>query len=607
MGLAYPLSQPIYSGTGSSSLVPSQYDCAINGLNFMVDRKYIDRFRRTSISLLKPQQDGSGNVSEQSLNPEEFARRAAESWHHGAGQSRLDRADSDPYRFNTSKGVDVWTKWKLTLLNATASKRSSSNTNLQLVAAGTYAYLADGNEVYSTTDLTTWTSRDVQDGESAQSVKSIATNGSTVYAALGSNGIHSGAAGSDFAHYSDLSCTLLGYVKGRLMAANGASIYNVTASGAAPSALLTLGTGFTWVGFAEGPSAVYCAGYSGDKSLVYRTAVKADGTALDVPVVAGELPDGEIIRSIQGYLGKLLVGTDKGVRVFDLDTSGNLTDSSKVIPTTAGVYCFEPQDRFVWYGLTNYDTLSTGLGRLDLGTFTDSLTPAYASDLMATIQGAVLSAITFGGVRVFAVSAAGVYAENAAAKVSSGTISSGLVGYGMADTKVAMYLDTRFETLPASTTVVVAIASDGGSFVTLDTAMTTGITSLVSAAGQYRAENFEVRLTLTGSAATAPTVTRWTMEANAAPGRGEYIDVPLLLFETVKDRHDKDQPLDVASAYSALKSLEALGSPASYQDGMGTELVFADDHEFIASGYTKKRDAWNGTYIVRLRNPRRRS
>lgn len=608
MSLARPLASPFYSGAGLSAEVPGKWDCALNGHTFMLDWKYAGQpqFSRHSISLLKPQQDTSGNVSESSLNPEEFARRAAESWHHGAGQTHLDRADSDPYRFRTSKGVDVWTKWGVSLLGDTTLKRTSVNTNLQVLAVGSYLYGADGNQVYSTTDMTTWTSRDVHDGEGAQSVKSIATDGATVYAALGSNGIHSGAAGVDFAHYSDLSCTLVGFVKGRLMAANGTAIYNVIAAGAAPSALLTLGTGFTWVGFAEGPAAIYAAGYRGDKSLVYRTSVKADGTALDVPVVAGELPDGEIVRSIQGYLGYLLVGTDKGLRLLTLDVNGDIAGSGRIIPTSSAVLCMEPQDRFVWYGLTNYDTASTGLGRADLGTFTDTLTPAYASDLMATTSGAVLSVATFGALRVFAVSAAGFFAESTD-KVTSGTVESGMVSYGLPDTKVAITLDARFEPLDGAVTV--ALSADGGDYTTLGSDSTADTTSLTVPAGETRAETFEVRLTLTRAATTTlgPVATRWTLESNPAPGRGEFLDLPLRLFENVKTAAGTTEAVDVAAEYAALMSMEALGAPIIHQDGLGSSIVFLDDHDFLTDSYTTRRDAFNGTFVARLRRPRRRS
>lgn len=611
MGLAALLAEPFYLGGGASVDVPFKWDCSLNGRPYMFDWKYAgsENFSRGSIHLLKPQQDTSASVSEASLNPEEFARRAVETWHHGAGQSFYDRPTSDPARFRSSKGVDPWTRWELSLLPDTELARASVNTNLALMVVGDYLYVADGNEVYWTTDLSAYTAAAIQNGEAAQSVKSIASDGYQLYAALGSNGIHRSVRGaSTTSHYSDLSATLIGYVKGRLMAANGNAVYNVIASGAAPSALLTHpNTDFTWVGFAEGTGHIYAAGYSGDKSLVYRTAVKADGTALDVPVVAGELPDGEIVRSIAGYLGFLLVGTDKGWRLVSLDAAGNFAGSSDIIPTPAAVRCFEAQDRFVWFGWTDYDATSTGLGRADLSQFTTGITPAYASDLMATAQSDVLSVVTYDDARVFAVSGIGVYAASAD-KVATGTVDSGLITYGLPDRKVAAYVDVRHEPLAGSIDVGLAVDSSV-TFTALGASATAGSTSVVLAIGAQRGETFELRLTLErdGTATTTgPTLIRTTLEANPAPGRGQFFTVPLMLYETLAVAGG-DETIHPAVELSALVDMEASGEAVSYQDALGSTTVFLDDHTFIVDKHTEHRDAFNGTFIAKMRRTRQRS
>ena len=614
MSYALPLASPYFEGAGAAPLVPGVWDCSLNGRTYMFDWKYADRFQRASfqrasISLLRPQADTSAGLGEQSLNPEEFGRRSAESWHHGAGQTFLDRPDSDPHRFRASKGVDVWTKYQWSLLNDTTLVDSSGNTNLAVLSVGSYLYEADGNEVYwKTSTGGARTGATIQHGETAQSVKSVTSDGDTVYAALGSNGIHTTTRGaSTSAHYSDLAATLVGYVKGRLMAAQANSIFNVIASGAAPSALLTHpNSDFTWVGFAGGPAAIYAAGYSGDKSLIYRTAVKADGTALDVPVVAGELPDGEIVRTIEGYLGFLLLGTDKGWRLAQLDSSGNVNSMGKIIPTGSAVLCFEPQDHFAWFGLSNYDAASTGLGRGDLGTesFTSPLTPAYTSDLMAAGQGAVLSVATFAGVRVFAVSGLGFYAE-AATKVASGYLDSGLITFGLPDPKVAVWLDVRHEALAGS--IAVSVSADGGTWSTVGTSNGVNSTGDVFALGNMRGQTHEVRLTAAPSGSTSPVVHRWTLEANPAPGRGETFDVPLQLAEKLSCHDGDEATVDVAAELEALLSIEETAVPVSYVTGMGTESVFLDDHTFIVDQYNDARTGFMGTFVARLRRPRKRS
>lgn len=610
MTLARPLASPLFTGAGVSALVPGKWDCALNGHTFMIDwrKTYLGptRFTRASISLLKPQQDTTDAVGEQSLNPEEFARRFASEWHHGAGQTFHDRPASDPARFRVSKGIDVWTKWRLSLLPDTTLKLASANTNLLFAAAGARLYVADGTAVRYSTDLTTWTA---VTGLPAPAATGIASDGFTVYTTHAASGVYSTNTGTGASSSFNVTVAngICAYVKGRLLVSNDNTLTNITGGAAQATVLAHPNTAFRWVAAAEGPAHIYAAGYAGDKSIIYKTTIKADATALDIATVAGELPDGEIVRSLQGYLGMLLVGTDKGVRVFQLDTNGNLAGSSKVIPTTAAVFCFEPQDRYVWYGLTNYDTTSTGLGRVDLGEFTDTLTPAYATDLMATAQGAVQSAVTFLGLRVFTVSGAGVYAESAN-KVATGTIDSGLVAFAMPDTKVAINLDARHQPLAGSFSIFVS--ADGGSFAQVGANLTAGSTSVIASAGQQRAETFEVRLTLTrdGTATTTgPTITRWTLEANPAPGRGEFIEVPLLLFESVHRGDGAALQMDVAAEHAALISMEAVGAPIIYQDCLGAETVFLDDHQFLIDSQTEKFDGFNGTFVARLRRPRARS
>lgn len=609
--LALPLASPWYEGAATPSTVPGVYDCAVAGMPLMIDWKFADEMRLRSIPLLKPQSDQSGNVGEQSLNPEDFPRRSQESWHHGAGQAFLDAGEFDPFRFRTSKGVDVWTKKQFTLLPDTASRLASANTNLAVVPVGSYLYVSDGAALKRTQDITvgspTWTT---VTGTPAGNVGSIATDGFNVWTQhAGANGIYATTRGgaATAAYVTAAVSGPIGFVKGRLMAWDTAtaSLYNIVAGGALPTALLTVAnTDFVAVGFAEGPSNIYMAGYSGDKSLIYRTTIKTDGTGLDAPVVAGELPDGEIVRSIAGYLGFLLVGTDRGMRLAALDDAGNVATMSDLIPTGAAVRCFEPQDRFVWYGLTNYDAQSTGLGRADLSVFTKGLNPAYTSDLMAAGQGAVLSAATFQNLRVFAVSGLGIYAQTATL-VASGSIDGGHVTFGLPDTKVAVWLDVRHEALDG--TVTVAISADGGPFLSVGASTSAGSTAGVVALGNQRGQTHEVRLAVgRGSTTTGPTVHRWTLEANPAPGRGEMILLPLLLFEKVNSARGDEIALDVAATYRSLLSFETLGAPLPLTTGLGTETVFLDDHEFAPHSYTGTRDAFNGTFLAHFRRPRSR-
>jgi hypothetical protein len=600
MGISAVISSPYFTGQTRSEQVPAKWDVSLAGRGYMIDLNAgDDTFSRRSIQLLRNQANTGDQFGEASLNPEELWRRSQDSWDHGAGQTYFDRPDSDPRRFRSSKGVDVWDRWTLSLLPGTAQKRASVNTNLQLEPAGSNLYALDGASLLRTTDLTTWTA---VTGVPATAPSSITSDGFNVFTAHGADGVFKttrGAAGTT--SYATGAVSLLGYVKGRLMAAQGSSLYNITASGTLPAALYTQpNSDFTWVGFAEGPAAIYSAGFSGDKSLIYRTAIKADGTALDTPIIAGELPDGEIIRAIRGYLGFVLLGSDRGVRFCATDSAGNLTIGA-LIPTGSAVRCFEGQDRFVWFGWSNYDTSSTGLGRLDLKTFVERLTPAYASDLMATGQGAVTGVVTFADQRVFAVSGLGFYAQTAGL-VASGSLDGGLISYGLSDPKVAVFVDVRLADESGSNTT--ALAVDGGAMTTLGTRAEGSSDNEAFHAGQVTGETFEVRVTLARDSAAptiGPVVSRVTLRSYPKPARGEIFTWPLLLHEAVVDRTDAQVRVDVQAEMNALLTLQRSRALVIAQIGSESHTVLLDDSVFLYSHRTSDGRAWNGTHVVRLK------
>lgn len=609
------ISDPFYTGAGTSSEVPGIYPVGLAGRGYMIDLKS-NQYKRKSIPILRSQADISNLPGEGTINPEDLWRRSQESWHAGAGQTYLDRiTGASPYtrqysessRFRTSKGVDVWTKWQLSLLPDTVQSRSSANSNLYLVNAGTRLYLTDGQSTYYTTDVTagsvTWTA---VTGTPAQTAQGIASDGFNVWISYaGANGVYSTNTGSGAAsaYVTAAASGPIGYVKGRLMLANANVLYNIIAGGALPTPLLTHpNTGFTWVGFAEGPGQIYAAGFAGDKSLIYRTAIKPDGTALDVPVVAGELPDGEIIRSIQGYLGYVVVGTDLGVRFATVDGQGNLQFGQLI---AAGVCkCFEPQDRFVWFGWKNFDTVSTGLGRLDLSLFTAPLTPAYASDLMVTGQGDVLSAATvFHGAsalnrRVFTVSGLGVYTQSDN-KVASGTVDSGFMTYGIPDIKIGMYADVRTEALPSGTSIEILLSIDSGTFTSLGSSGIAGITGLTSPAGQIQGRRFELRVKLTGTTTFSPTIVRSTFRSYPAPNRGHQWVIPLLFYENLDIGAQRSlSPRDELNFIDSLIQDRRL---VTYQEGLENHVVFVEDYEFTPYNPTLDGTFWNGTCVISIK------
>lgn len=601
MGLTATISSAFYTGQSRSEQVPGKFDVSINGRGYMLDlQDGSDAFSRRSIPLLRNQANTGDQFGEASLNPEELWRRSQDSWDHGAGQVHLDREESDRRRFRSSKGVNVWERWKLSLLPDVDSKRASTATSLHLQPVGDNLYLVDGAALLRTTSLTGTPSWTTVTG-TPNAPTSITSDGFNVYTSHGASGVYLTTRGAgSTASYVTGTVALVGYVKGRLMAANGSSIFNITASGALPTALFTQpNSDFTWIGFAEGQAALYAGGFSGDKSLIYRIAIKTDGTGLDVPIIAGELPDGEILRSIGSYLGFVLLGTDKGVRFCATDQQGNLTIGA-LIRTPQPVRCFEGQDRFVWFGWSNYDGTSTGLGRLDLSTFIAPLTPAYASDLMATGQGAVTSVVTFGDRRVFTVAGLGVFNESTSL-VGSGTLDTGLISYGLADAKVAVFVDVRLSDFSGSN--IGHIAVDGGAMTQVGT-RTGDSDDDPFQVGQLSGETFEVRHELrrdTADTTRGPVITRFTLRAYPKTTRGEIFTVPLLLHETVRDRQDTEVHVDVQTELSELLALQNSRSLVIYQVGTESHTVLLEDSVYVYSHRTADGRAWNGTFNAKMK------
>lgn len=597
-GVTTGLDQGFYAGGGLSALVPSLYPVAIDGHPYLIDLKS-GAFKRQTIPLLRQQADNSNLPGESSINPEDLWRRAQQTWHHGAGQKFLDREDADSSRFNVSKGVDVWEKWQLSLLNATERKvPATTNVNQNVLAVGNRLYWADGATLRFTTDPTasspSWTA---VTGLNTNPIDGMTTDGYNVYVSQGSQGVYlTNRTISTATSWATGTSGPIGYVRGRLMVGLANALANPVVTGALTAFYTQPNTDFRWVGFAEGQGQIYAAGFSGDKSLIYRTAVRQDGTALDVPVVAAELPDGEIVRSIQGYLGFVVVGTDKGVRFATADGQGNLTLGS-LIRTNVPVYAFEPQDRFVWFGWTNYDSQSTGLGRLDLSSFVAPLTPAYASDLMVTAQGTVTSVVTFGDRRYFTVAGYGLVGE-LTTKVASGTVDSGKMTFGIPDPKVGMFLQVRHQALQGQLTLSVSV--DGGPFEDLGLNAMQGTTVTSLPLGERAGETFETRLKLTASGAVSPVITRQTLRAYPGPARGEIFIVPLLFHEII-EVDGQERFLDPEEELNRIRSMVTDHRLVIYQESNTERAVFVEDYEWSPTSETMDGHFWNGTCVVKLK------
>lgn len=620
MGISARFNTPYYTGSGTTADVPSQFPVALNGRPYIVDlnqTRLTYQFKRETIPVLRSQSNVTNLPDESSMNPEDLWRRAQDSWHKGTGQRFLDKQDSDPARFHASYGMNVWDKWQMTLLQDSAlGDAFSTVTDTSMVATSSKLFLTINNAIsYSPGLGNTYSQINAAAGAN---YKSCTTDGHYVYFAKGADGVYLTNKGVATAAVSWVTGTvnLIRFVQGRLMAAAGASIYNITTNPstagptALPAALKTMANSdWVWVDFAEGPGQIYAAGYSGDRSMIYRSTIKADGTALDEPVVAGLLPDGEIIQCMQGYLGYVILGTQYGVRFCNVDGQGNLIVGPLLNTGPIKVVGLEPQDRFVWFTWPSDGTFC-GLGRMDLSVFTAPQAPAFATDLLTDPAimvggiGTVPSVATFKGRRVFNTLVSGglnTWAENPTAKVIFGQLDSGIFTFGIPDAKVAMWADIRMDPLPTNTIIEVFVAVDGGAFVSLGTYSTVGGTGYTFPIGQKLGRNFELRLKVSGNGDFTPTITRFTLRAYAAPNRAEQWSLPLLLHETVLANGGVPHQLAVLDELNRIRAMIADKQLVTYQEGNETHLVFVEDYTWIPHHATNDSTFWNGLCSVTIK------
>lgn len=598
-----------FGGATSTSLVPDIFPVAINGRPFLIDQKS-NQFTRGFEPRVRDSVDQSTSPGEAAINPQGLWRRGETSWHYGAGQKYADTAEAQDYRFFSSKGVNPWIKGQVTLLNTVKESLNSANTNLLIAATDTRVYVADGATLRYTTDpyatSPTWTAAT---GLPALTPRDMATDGTNIYLTYAGTSNSFGLwkytaadAASNVAYGHQLY--YVDFVKGHLIvsgdsaASYATDLYYDPAGNIAGDDYAHPIATWNWVSFAAGQNAIYAAGYAGTRGAIYKITITSAGV-LDQPVVALELPSGEIPLVVYGYLGAILIGTNKGVRYATTDSASNLV-AGALIPTTGSVVSFTADERYVWFNWSQYDGTSSGLGRLDLSTFISTNTPAHASDLMLTSTADVLAVATFNNKRIFSVSGDGIYVEDSANLVTTAELTTGTYRWGIPDRKFVAKFDTR--TTPLYGTITPSISLDSGTFQSMtphDLALSTE-----SVATGPQAKFIEARFKLDftrASALVGPTLTRWMARAYATPARSQVFRVPILMHHRLQV-HDTEYYFDVETELQALRDLVTNPRVINYQENNETYSVVMEDLEFqVIDGYQSNWDL-EGTCTVTMRS-----
>lgn len=597
--------QALFEGKATAQLVPDVFPVAINGRAYQLDRAS-RAFARQFDPRVRDSVDQSTAPGEAAINPQGLWRRGEVSWHYGAGQKYADTAEAQDYRFYSSKGIDPWTKGQMSLLNATKVSLASATTTIHMVVQDGRVYASFNGDVKYTTDpyasSPTW---DDCTGEPGGTCAAMATDGYRIYLAFPSDGIRqiipnssiSAISGTKYVNSSD-SYYMLGFAKQFMFGAYDSVLYTIASGGSKSAHISPADDQFRWVGVATGQNAAYAAGYSGKKSLIYKITVASNGV-LDAGVVALELPTGEVVSAISGYLGYILVGTDKGVRFCTTDSNSNLI-AGPLIPTSGPVKKFTSTGRFSYFTWSNYDGVSGGLGRMDLSTFTGTNAPAYATDLMYNSTADVLSVITFNDKHCFAVSGVGIIAEDTSNLVASGHFVSGIYRWGIPDRKFVARVDTR--STPLIGYITPSISLDNGAYNELIGQQVQGTVESVSSAPQDKFIECKFKFQLERfSATTGPTMTRWMARAYATPARSQLFRVPLLMHSALRVK-GTEYFFNVQDELAQLRNLVNNPRIVNYQENSDVYSVIVEDVEFQASDSLGSSNETEGTAIVTMRS-----
>jgi hypothetical protein len=572
------------------------YDVAIGGQPFFYaisdERPYI----RQTAPYRKEQFDNNQEPGEQSLTG--WWLRSQSSFHNGTGIKFYDPSAGEivSHRFTDSDNVDVWTKGEVTLLKETA--------NLSGVTSGIYKSLSivDGSTdkllgwIPESTTINNYTSAgtavaytdvtSISPSPLDTSIKDIATDGIHLFIADNDH-IYTGPIATPTAGYTkyydfqgDKTNVTLSWVKQRLVAGVNASIYELTnAKGTThnlPSAIYTHpNSSWVWTSISEGGSAIYAAGYAGGNGAIYKFTLSTAGVmpTLTSGIVAAQLPSGEYPHKIESYLGYLLIGTNKGVRVATIsDTNGDLSYGPLIIEAANTGLDFAFRDRFAW--VTGSVNGYAGLYRIDLGNELETLRFAYAKDTYLDGATGYATTVNFVGNSnqiAFTTSGSnGIAIQSTSVLATTGYITTGYIRYGTLEPKNFKRLLARGDFTKGSLTLATIDKNDVPyDHITYEAGVTAVevTTSQPQTAQEYVAYKFTFNRDSTNTS-LGPIFKGYQAKATIATPRQRALKFPVYCFDVETDRYN------VISGYegSALQRLQVLenieegGDVVTWQD-----------------------------------------
>jgi hypothetical protein len=593
------------------------YDCAIAGIPFFLGIKDERPYERATAPFRKEQFDSQTNPGEQSLTG--WWLRSQNSFHTGKGITFYDplsnpyatTISTNSYRFADSQGVDVFEEGQVTLLKTVVNTHqttgpivgtdhqhvnqhvrsiqwSSTNGVLlhdefhidKIAANGTVtpfvAYVGGTDEkVYAVCDdgvFAYWVTNKVQGGANKIHMykKALTDNTTTIPSPMFT-------ATGVVIEYATME-----FIKDRIVLCVNNRVYELTTvASALPTPIFTnQNTNYHYTTIAASGPAIYTAGHSGIYSTIQKYTLETTGAmpTLTSPVVAAELPAGEIVEKLYYYLGYMCIGTNKGIRVATVnDQDGSLTYGPLIVETSQPVYDFAGRDRFIW-AASGIGALDGGLIRVDLGTEIDSLRFAYANDLQIqqstehyTTGVAFLGAtnrLTF--TTAYKVTDGAIYLESPTELVTNGYLTTGYIRYNTLEHKHFKRLvglgNFDYGSMSLQTVDFDSTVYDVNSY---DAAIGNPESTITQPTGPQDAIALRFVLFRDATDTTkGPEFKGYQLKALPANPRNRIIKVPLMNFDIETDKYNTTIGYEgrAFDKLAALETAESGGDIVSWQD-----------------------------------------
>ena len=585
------------------------YDTAIGGMPFIYAISDARPYIRQTAPFKKEQFDNQPEPGEQSLTG--WWIRSQMSFHAGDGITFYEPAQTAPnspahYRYADSKGVNVWEPGQVTLLNSTTAGHNTTGeikSNLRpdqqirsiqwnntsgtlLMDEYDVDKIASDGTVTHFIDYTSGTDAPVfaitDDGTFAYWITNTATKKTVYKKPLTGTSASTADVTKMFDEVGVVANATMEYVKERIVMCADNKVYEFAPSATAmPTAVYTHPSSthvYTSVA-ASGP-AIYVAGYNGIQSTIIKFTLSTAGVmpTLTSAITAAEFPVGEIVHKIHYYLGYMIIGTNKGIRVATVnDNDGSLSYGPLIVETTQPCYDFASRDHYVWCA-TGVDG-EPGVIRIDLSLEIEPLRFAYANDLYYSgVTGHQTTGCAFANGTdqlMFCTTATSsevgyVYYENESQLMPSGYLTTGYIRYNTLEPKNFKRLVARGDFEYGSMTLE-TVTADGTEYdvVAYDASVppVEVTTSNPQEAQEYLAYKFI--LYRDGTDATkGPIMKGYQAKATIATPRQRVMRFPVYCYDVETDRYNVQVGYE-GRAFDRIGQLEAVeenGDVVTWQD-----------------------------------------